>query len=115
MDSTINYKKLYEKVVLEKDNLAIHIDDIKSDYEKKIKELEEKINNLSEHLKKYTSHKGSKKYYEKNKEKIIETVKAYNKTHKRVIDPEKVKEYNKRAYEKRKQKLLDQNPGEKNI
>ena len=48
----------------------------------------------------------SKKYYEKNREKIIERVKEYNATtgYKPVISSEKKKEYNKIAYEKRKAK-----------
>lgn len=34
---------------------------------------------LKEHLKKYTNPKGSKTYYEKNKEKILEKQRAYKK------------------------------------
>ena len=72
----------------------------------KIKILEEENNILrveleetKEHLKKYTAPKRSKTYYEKNKEKIIEKIKA-NKP-----SPEKTKEYNKKSYENRKQKI----------
>ena len=49
MEELTNYKQLYEKKLNEIDI------------------LNNKINELTEHLKKYTSHKGSKIYYEKNK------------------------------------------------
>ena len=42
-------------------------------------------------------------YYEKNKDKIIEKVKA-NKP-----SPDKIKEYNKKSYQNRKQKKLSEN------
>jgi len=82
----IDYKKLYEQVLTQNEILK--------------KEIEQ----LSEHLKKYTAPIRSKKYYETHKEELIEKSKEYNKIHKRIIDPEKVKEYNKKAYQKRKQK-----------
>ena len=46
--------------------------------------------------------KERRKLERRNKDKIIEKVKEYNKTYTK--SPEKVKEYNKRAYQKRKQK-----------
>ena len=49
-------------------------------------------------MKKYTAPKSNKIYYEKNKEKIIERIKANKPV------SEKTKEYNKRAYENRKLK-----------
>jgi hypothetical protein len=55
-------------------------------------------NELKEHLKKYTAPKRNKEYYHNNKDKIKEK-QSVKKT-----DPEKTKEYNKRAYEKRKLK-----------
>jgi hypothetical protein len=55
-------------------------------------------NELKEHLKKYTAPKRNKEYYHNNKDKIKEK-QSVKKT-----DPEKIKEYNKRAYEKRKLK-----------
>jgi hypothetical protein len=69
----------------------------------KIKLLEEELNDVKHKLNTYQSN--SKKYYENNKEKIIERVKEYNKEHKQVISPEKRREYNKIAYQKRKEKL----------
>jgi len=73
---------------------------------KKIKELEEKVVLLEtelvetkDHLKKYTAPTRGKKYYEKNKEKLLENMKA------NPPSPEQIKEKNKRAYLKRKEKL----------
>jgi hypothetical protein len=78
MDET-NYKELYEKSIIE-------------------------INELKEHLKKYTAPKRSKAYYEKNKDKINEKNKEYHNK----IPSEKIKEYSKRAYENKKLKLLEE-------
>ena len=91
MEELTNYKQLYEKKLNEIDI------------------LNNKINELSEHLKKYTSHKGSKTYYEKNKDIILEKNKEYIRTYKDNLSPEKIKEYNKKAYENRKKKLLNKN------
>ena len=91
MEELTNYKKLYEQKLNE------------------IIELNNKINELSEHLKKYTSHKGSKIYYQKNKDIILEKNKEYVRIYKDNLSSEKIKEYNKRAYENRKKKLLNQN------
>ena len=67
------------------------------------KELYEKLlvenNQLKENLKKYTAPERNKNYYHKHKEKIIEKNKD------KIKDPVKIKEYNQRAYQKRKEKL----------
>ncbi len=81
-----NYKELYEKSIIE------------------INELKEQMKLLNEHLKKYTAPERSKKYYENNKEEIIEKNKKYHES----LSSEKIKEYSKRAYEKKKQKLLEE-------
>lgn len=81
-------------------------------YEEIIKENQELKNyilELTEHLKKYTSHQGSKKYYNKNKDIILEKNKEYNKIYRKQLSSEKIKEYNKRAYEKRKNKQTQDN------
>ncbi len=91
MEELTNYKQLYEKKLNEIDI------------------LNNKINELTEHLKKYTSHKGSKIYYEKNKDIILEKNKEYVKVYKDNLSSEKIKEYNKRAYQNRKNKLLTHN------
>lgn len=68
------------------------------DKDARIKELEEENEKLKEHLKRYTAPSCKQAYYEKNKEEILK---------KRKDNPapqEKRKEYNKRAYLKRKEK-----------
>lgn len=70
----------------------------------KIYQLEKELDEVKNKLNTYQSN--SKKYYENNKEKIIERVKEYNKNnnYKTVVSIEKKKEYNKKAYLKRKDK-----------
>jgi len=84
------------------------------DYQDKIKELEEENLRLSEelqktqeHLKKYTAPESRKKYYEQNKEKIKEQVNEYKKNTNYIYQasPEQKKEYARRAYLKKKDKL----------
>jgi len=110
----INYKKLYEESIFEKLNLQKEYDDLKKEFQKykedminKINEYELNTNELKEKLKKYTAPKRNKTFYENHKEEIIKRNKEYiqkNKDNLKKPDPEKIKEYNKRAYEKRKQK-----------
>jgi len=96
MENTIDYKRLYELSIIEKEKIL-------SENEKNQK----KIIELTEELNSYKIENYSKKnYYQKNKEKIIEKVKEYNKNY--VKTPEQIKEYNKRAYEKRKAKKLEE-------
>jgi len=67
--------------------------------EEKNKRLEEELLQTKEHLKKYTAPPRSKTFYEKHREEILE---------KKKNDPklkEQRKEYNKLAYQKRKEKL----------
>jgi len=67
--------------------------------------LKDKINELTEHLKKYTAPKRNKKFYENHKEEIIKKVMEYKEKNKdKKSDLEKIKEYNRRAYLKRKEK-----------
>jgi len=109
-----NYKKLYEESIFEKLNLQKEYDDLKKEFQiykedmiNKINEYELNTNELKEKLKKYTAPKRNKTFYENHKEEIIRKNKEYiqkNKDNLKKPDPEKIKEYNKRAYEKRKQK-----------
>lgn len=70
--------------------------------------LKEKISELTEHLKKYTAPQRNKKFYENHKEEIIKKVMEYKEKNKdKKQDPEKIKEYNRRAYLKRKQKTVN--------
>jgi len=96
MDELINYENLYTNLLIE--------------YNK----LKEEQEQLKQHLKKYTTHNGNKKYYENNKEVILEKNKEYVKNYLKNLPSEKIKEYNKRAYEKRKNKKLNEN-SDKNI
>jgi hypothetical protein len=62
-------------------------------------ELKNKIIELDERLKKYTAPARSKTYYENHKEELLEKMKKYKPT------PEQIKERNKKAYLKRKEKM----------
>lgn len=70
--------------------------------------LKQKVVELEEKLKKYTNPDAHKAFYEKNKEKIIkessERLKKLTET-----NPEKIKEYRRNAYLKRKEKLKNEN------
>jgi len=81
---SINYKELYEKILIENEK-------------------------LKENLKKYTAPSRNKKYYENHRDEIIQKAKEYKEKsgNKKVLSPEKIKEYNKKAYEKRKLKQLE--------
>jgi hypothetical protein len=58
---------------------------------------------LEQRLKKYTNGDNHKRYYEKNKEKIKETGSSYLQKLK-AENPEKIKEYSRRAYLNQKEK-----------
>ena len=62
-------------------------------------EMKNKIIELEERLKKYTAPARSKTYYENHKEELLEKMKKYKPT------PEHIKERNKKAYLKRKEKM----------
>ena len=81
MEETINYKEQYEKLLIE-------------------------YNELKKKLKTYTAPERSKTFYENHKDEIIQKVKEYKEKtgYKSPRTPEQTKEYNKRAYEKRKLK-----------
>jgi hypothetical protein len=86
------------------------------DDKEKIKELEEKNAKLEEelqatkdHLKKYTAPASRKVYYEKNKDKEKQRAKEYqqrtNYKSNYEATPEQKKEYARRAYLKKKERL----------
>ncbi|ARF11466.1 hypothetical protein Klosneuvirus_1_323 [Klosneuvirus KNV1] len=76
---------------------------LKLDYDNLFKEKEE----LEVRLKKYTAPERKRKFYENHKEEIKQKVKEHKiKTgYKPQISEEKKKEYNRRAYLKRKEKM----------
>jgi hypothetical protein len=61
-------------------------------------ELKKKVEELEAKLKKYTSPARNKAYYEKHKEELLEKMKQHKPS------PEKIKEKNRLAYLKRKEK-----------
>jgi len=61
--------------------------------------LKNKVLELEEKLKKYTAPARSKVYYEAHKDELLEKMKKYKQT------PEQIKERNRKAYLKRKEKL----------
>jgi regulator of replication initiation timing len=76
--------------------------DIVFKLEEQIKQLTQELNDTKEHLKKYTAPSRSKTFYENHKEELLEKMKKYTPS------PEKIKEKNKKAYLKRKEKLAQQ-------
>jgi hypothetical protein len=77
--------------------------DIISKLEEQIKQLTTELNETKEHLKKYTAPSRSKTYYENHKEELLEKMKKNTPT------PEQIKEKNRKAYLKRKEKLTQPN------
>jgi hypothetical protein len=69
-----------------------------------IRILKIKNSELEEKLHKYTNGDGHKRYYEKNKDTVIQKANE-NKKKIKETNPEKIKEYAHRAYLKRKEKL----------
>ena len=76
--------------------------DIVSKLEEQVKQLTQELNDTKEHLKKYTAPSRSKTFYENHKEELLEKMKKYTPS------PEKIKEKNRKAYLKRKEKLAQQ-------
>ncbi len=74
------------------------------DYKAENEILKQRINELEERLKKYTCGKNHKKYYENNKEIVMEKGAKYLQKLKE-DNPEKLKEYRRKAYLNRKEKL----------
>jgi hypothetical protein len=76
--------------------------DIVFKLEEQIKQLTQELNETKEHLKKYTAPARSKTFYENHKEELLEKMKKYTPS------PEQIKEKNRKAYLKRKEKLAQQ-------
>jgi hypothetical protein len=66
---------------------------------KENEELKNKVIELEERLKKYTAPARSKTYYENHKEELLEKMKKYKQT------PEQIKDRNRKAYLKKKEKM----------
>ena len=78
-------------------------------YEEKIICLENELQQTKVSLKKYTDN--TKKYYETHKEEVKQKVKEYKETTNYVVTKDVIKERNKRAYQKRKEKLEKEKTG----
>lgn len=76
----------------------------------KIKILEEENTELKNKLKTYTAPTRNKNYYEKHKEDIIQKSKEYKDN----LAPEKKKEYARRAYLNKKEKMKNINENQIN-
>lgn len=76
--------------------------------------LKKEVNELKEHLKKYTFGDNHKRYYEKNKEKVKEGGAKYLQKLKEE-NPEKLREYWRRAYQNKKLKMLSEHIQQSNI
>ena len=74
----------------------------------KIESLEKHVVELEEHLKKYTNSTRHLKYYENNSDKVKERTKNYVDKLKNE-NPEKLKEWRRTYYLKRKEKMKEQN------
>ena len=98
---------------MDNEKLIKEINLLKEELEKTKTELIE----TKEHLKKYTAPSNMKKYYQNHKEEIIKKVKDYKEknNYKPTIDKEKRKEYNKIAYQKRKEQMEKEKSGIQNI
>jgi len=86
----------------------MNVDEIITKYkllEEENKKLQDELIITKEHLNKYTNN--TKRYYDKNKKEIIQKVKDYRENTNYVVSPEIIKERNKKAYLKRKEKLKD--------
>jgi hypothetical protein len=109
-----NYIKItYYITLMNNEELIKEINMLREELEKTKDELIE----TKEHLKKYTSPSNMKKYYQNHKEEIIKKVKEYKEknNYKPFIDKEKRKEYNKIAYQKRREKIEQEKMENKNI
>ena len=73
-------------------------------YEDRILNLEKELQETKEHLKKYTAPNNMKKYYENHKEEIKQKVKEYKEKTNYTVPKDVIKERNRRAYLKRKEK-----------
>jgi hypothetical protein len=84
-------------------------------YEDRLLCLENELNTTKEHLKKYTAPSNMKKYYENHKEEIKQKVKEYKEKTNYIVPKDVIKERNKRAYQKRKEKLEKEKSENQNI
>ena len=96
------------------DNQLLRIKELEEENAK----LKEELYATKEHLKKYTAPASRKVYYEKNKEKEKQRAKEYQQRTNYKSDykptPEQKKEYNRREYLKRKERLNNETEEKQN-
>jgi hypothetical protein len=93
-------------------------DELIKELREKLSEIEEELDATKEHLKKYTAPSRNRQYYYRNKDVLQERSRIYKKTTKYKSTPEQVKEYARRAYLKKKEKLkkeLEEKQNSENI
>ena len=72
-----------------------------------VEKLQQEITLLKEKLKKYTAPDRSKTYYQTHKEEILIKKKEASTKQDLIISKERRKEINKKAYQKRKEKIKE--------
>ena len=77
--------------------------------EEENKKLQDELMITKEHLKTYTAPSRSKTYYENHKEEIKKKINEYREKTNYVVSSEIIKERNRKAYLKRKEKLEEMN------
>ena len=93
--------QLKEEIIMMREELATVNERLKEE----IVRLDDELTASKAHLKRYTAPGYNKEYYEQNRERILQQkTKSRLKTGYK-YDPEKRKECNKRAYQKRKERL----------
>ena len=97
------YFPLY--IAMDKDAKIRKLEDELESVRRKLAVVEEELVASKIHLKRYTNPERNRRYYENNKEAVKERSRIYKKTTKYRSTPEQIKEYNRRAYLKRKEKL----------
>ena len=88
---------------MEKEDKIKEIEEENKKLQEENKKLQEELFNTKEHLKKYTAPTRNKTYYKNHKEEILEKMKS------NPIPTDKRKEYNKLAYQKKKEKIKKNN------
>jgi len=106
----INYIKItYYNLLMDNEDLLKENEMLKN----KIKILEYELNNIKQKLTTYQLN--SKKYYENNKEEIIEKVKKYKENYKYTPTQEQKKKWAKTAYLNKKAKMEKEKIENQNI
>ena len=107
MNDTINYKELFEKVVIEKEKILYHIEELKKTHLIEINNYKSKITSLSEHLKKYTAHKYTAHKYTAHKYTAHKYTAHKYTAHKYTAHKYTAHQCSKKYYEKNKIQIIE--------